>query len=120
MTKGDLSAKNCGHKPESSETAVEQLDAHVGGRSRTDVGRRALRPTGDSLGHRSKGERTINKPGLLLKIRESKTSLGLTQLQPPKPAVKPRSICRSGSPAYHTAHLLRHPLNGDRQKSGRD
>ena len=53
-----------------AETAVEQLDALIGKKSRTDVGGRTLRPNADPLGHRNKGDRTINKPRELIKITE--------------------------------------------------
>lgn len=78
MTKGDPVCQKCGHKPGGSETAVEQLDAGEGERSRADVDKKTLRPIGDLLGHRNKKERTINKPGQLPEItkEESGNSLG--------------------------------------------
>ena len=47
---------------------MEQLDAHVGERSRADVDKKTLRPIGDLFGHRNKKERTINKAGQLPEI----------------------------------------------------
>lgn len=70
MTKGDLVCQKLWAQAWGSDTAVEQLDAHVGGRSRRDVGRRALRPTSDPVGHRNKGERTTSKLRQLLVITE--------------------------------------------------
>lgn len=46
------------------------------------MGKGTLRSTGDPLGHRNKGERTINEPGHLLEIIESGNSPRDTECLP--------------------------------------
>lgn len=75
--------------------------------SRTDVGKKTLRPIGDLLGHRNKKERTINKTGQLLESKEWEQpgATGCLPAQPPRLAVRPGSISRSLTSAYHPSCL---------------
>ena len=107
-------------------TAVEQLDALMGKKSRTDVGGRTLRPNADPLGHWNKGDRTINKPRELIKITERMgTALGPQDLfQRPsgsssETSGQPKKYLQVSEPCLPPGQP-RSLLARGREKSGRD
>lgn len=126
MTKGDLVCQKLWAQAWGSDTAVEQLDAHVGGRSRRDVGRRALRPTSDPVGHREQGGKNHKQATAASRNhRENGNCQGPRDVpqRPPSSSLQDWQSCQRTFPdlrvlLYHPDHRGVHRPGTDRSPAG--